>query len=56
MEHIWEYWRQKSQIYEQRSDEGADTDSQDKCDHGMWPPDKKCHHILQEALLCELWG
>ena len=49
LEQIMEHWRQKAQTYEQRSDEGAKTDSQDKCDHSVWPTDENV------AAYCKKW-
>ena len=39
LERIGKYWKQKAQAYEERSDEGAETDSQDEQEHSVWPTD-----------------
>ena len=36
---IAKYWKAKDEEYAQRSNEGAETDSQDSCNHGVWPMD-----------------
>ena len=41
LERIREYWREKAQAYEDRTDEGAETDNQDKWDHVVQPTDTK---------------
>ena len=33
------YWKKKMDEYNERSDEGAITDSQDELDHGVHPTD-----------------
>ena len=40
LEAIQKYWLEKAQSFEQRSAEGADTDSQDELDHGVHPTDE----------------
>ena len=40
LEAIQIYWLEKAQSFEQRSDEVADTDSQDEFDHGVHPTDE----------------
>ena len=36
---ISKYWKEKAECYNERSDEGANTDSQDEYDHGVQPTD-----------------
>ena len=33
LEEVWRYWKERAEAYQQRSDEGADMDSQDNHDH-----------------------
>ena len=44
LEEIQKYWVEKAHLFEQRSDEGADTDSQDELDHGVHPTEKNVVH------------
>ena len=57
LEAMWWYWKGKADYYNKRSDEGADTDSQDERDQGVQPTDlnvmsykkKKwggCYHVI----------
>ena len=39
LEGISKHWREKVEGYNERSDEGAITDSQDEYDHGVCPMD-----------------
>ena len=61
LEAIRWYSEGKVDYYNERLDEGADTDSQDERDHGVWPTDpnvmsykkKKwggCYHVIMEVV------
>ena len=39
LEEIRQYWKEKAEVYYERMDEDAETDSQDSLDHGVWPTD-----------------
>ena len=39
LEKVSKFWKNLAEAYNKRSDEGADTDIQDECDHGVWPMD-----------------
>ena len=39
LEEVRQYWKEKAEAYYKRSDEGADTDSQNSLDHGVQPTD-----------------
>ena len=36
---ISKFWKSQAKAYNERSNEGTDMDSQDKCDHGVWLTD-----------------
>ena len=58
LKEISKFWKSQADLYNERSNEGADTDSQDKTDHGVQPTDanvmaykkKKlgwCYHVIR---------
>ena len=58
LEEISKFWKSQADLYNERSDEGADMDSQDEADHGVQPMDpnimaykkKKqgwCYHVIR---------
>ena len=55
------YWLEKVHAFEQRSDKGTDTNSQDEMNHRVHPTDENVvsyckKRDLRLALLCEAWG
>ena len=61
LEAICHYWKEKLDYYNERSDEGADTDSQDERDHGVQSTNlnvmsykKKnlsgCYHVIYQVV------
>ena len=39
LEEMSKFWKNQVEAYNERSDEGADTDSQDECDYGVQSTD-----------------
>ena len=39
LKEISKVWKSQAEAFNERSDEGADMDSQDEHDHGVWPMD-----------------
>ena len=40
LEWVGNYWKRQRAKFENQSDKGPDTDSQDSKDHGVWPEDE----------------
>ena len=39
LKEISKFWKSPAEAYNKRSDEGADMESQEECDHGVCPTD-----------------